>query len=483
MPHPAEPRNEPLWEVHEWLSTGLLAALQANPSDKYFHAFELAKALNKSGLPVPGLGFLFDLGVWTSNDGDPEKTNPELLGSYSDAIRLYRDQVVGRIMVDHGCRSLRHAISGLNGTEYYAAVSWLLGQWYKLGLWKGKVLGPCKLSQLLGITPTQLETTSIEAWQKRTDKKKQELLKTMSHMSKYFETASELAPDYFSHMIANKTAMLSFAESTGLQELEKAKKRLDSKTSNFTSLTNNKSPELAIDQFIDDDFPVGGYSSLSNRGRMESLLPSQLAFWDYPVGDSDLFTWKYAHDELWYYSRDENALHRQKLELRIILQNSLAFAQMMDRNHGQQNLTLLVGSLLFALDTVENTMQTTCLTVRWIFESPLPDLLAEIQSLLKVLLGTRIQQGGHHVESMANSIVLSQLSEKTRGVSVRSIFCHSFHQNNFSAIPDILDLTFNETGLLALDWDKESFQNPNPVYSSYHWLAEFLPLWWSRQHV
>src|SRR5262249_94051 len=55
----------------------------------------------------------------------------------------------------------------------------------------------------------------------------------------------------------------------------------------------------------EDTYPVGGFSSLSNRGTVESLLHSQLAYID-EKEKPDLFDVKFVRDELLYYSRDEN---------------------------------------------------------------------------------------------------------------------------------------------------------------------------------
>src|SRR5205814_1584150 len=57
----------------------------------------------------------------------------------------------------------------------------------------------------------------------------------------------------------------------------------------------------------EDTYPVGGFTSIANRGSIESLLHSQLAYME-PDGAErpDLFDIKFLRDELLYYARDEN---------------------------------------------------------------------------------------------------------------------------------------------------------------------------------
>ena len=65
-------------------------------------------------------------------------------------------------------------------------------------------------------------------------------------------------------------------------------------------------------RFLEEDtYPVGGFSSLSTRGTIESLLHSQLAYME-PDERPDLFDIKFVRDELLYYARDENNFLRRR---------------------------------------------------------------------------------------------------------------------------------------------------------------------------
>src|SRR5262249_31434448 len=66
-------------------------------------------------------------------------------------------------------------------------------------------------------------------------------------------------------------------------------------------------PTRVLDE---DTYPVGGFTSISTRGSVESLLHSQLAYME--PERPDLFDIKYLRDELYYYSRDENQFLRRR---------------------------------------------------------------------------------------------------------------------------------------------------------------------------
>ena len=97
----------------------------------------------------------------------------------------------------------------------------------------------------------------------------------------------------------------------------------------------------------DDQYPVGGYSSLSNRGSIESLLHSQLAYME-PVERPDLFDVKFIRDELFYYARDENQFLRRRRVFAFVLEPDIIEARFKDPELPCQRI-VLVQSLVVAL--------------------------------------------------------------------------------------------------------------------------------------
>lgn len=113
----------------------------------------------------------------------------------------------------------------------------------------------------------------------------------------------------------------------------------------------------------EDQYPIGGYSSISNRGALESLLHSQLAYME-PTGADrpDLFDLKYLRDELFYYARDENDFHRQRRSFRIAFHPSLFAARRKDAELPVQRIILALGLVDAMIQELREKLATEALT-------------------------------------------------------------------------------------------------------------------------
>ena len=69
---------------------------------------------------------------------------------------------------------------------------------------------------------------------------------------------------------------------------------------------------VATNIMEEDHYPIGGFTSISNRGTVESMVRSELAYIDEGMRP-DLFDIKFARNELLFYSRDENQFLRRRL--------------------------------------------------------------------------------------------------------------------------------------------------------------------------
>jgi len=94
-----------------------------------------------------------------------------------------------------------------------------------------------------------------------------------------------------------------------------------------------------------DQYPVGGYSSISTKGSIESLLHSQLAYIEDSAEHPDLFDVRFARDELFYYSRDENQFLRRRRAFVVVLHSNLLAARYKDPELPYQRVILLLGAV------------------------------------------------------------------------------------------------------------------------------------------
>lgn len=66
------------------------------------------------------------------------------------------------------------------------------------------------------------------------------------------------------------------------------------------------------------EYPVGGFAELTTRGAFESLLPSELVYWE-PEAEVDLFRVRLMENELLYYLRDETSLRSLRRTFHFLL--------------------------------------------------------------------------------------------------------------------------------------------------------------------
>jgi hypothetical protein len=115
----------------------------------------------------------------------------------------------------------------------------------------------------------------------------------------------------------------------------------------------------------EDTYPVGGFTSVSNRGSIESLLHSQLAYMEPEGGESpDLFDTLFLMDELLYYSRDENQFLRRRRTFALCLCPDLDETRFKDFELPYQRGVMLMGLVYVIVERLREWLGTDALNFR-----------------------------------------------------------------------------------------------------------------------
>ena len=140
----------------------------------------------------------------------------------------------------------------------------------------------------------------------------------------------------------------------------------------------------------EDTYPVGGFTSLSNRGSVESLLHSQLAYMEPDDAERpDLFDVKFLRDELLYYARDENQFLRRRRTFVFVLQPDLVSARFKDAESPYQRIVLLLAAVVVLVRQAERVAEHAtrcrfrCLFAGKADEEPLAGERGLLQKLLR----------------------------------------------------------------------------------------------------
>jgi hypothetical protein len=157
---------------------------------------------------------------------------------------------------------------------------------------------------------------------------------------------------------------------------------------------------------------VGGFTSISNRGTIESLLHSQLAFMERDQRP-DLFDIKFLRDELLYYSRDENQFLRRRQSFIFALYPDLApIAKISDPALGRQRMTLVLALLLTAVRKLRDWLTNDSLSFEFLLLGR-HELTPQAQ-LLETLFREEIALGEVTMEHAEPNAVAPRCQQRAR---------------------------------------------------------------------
>ena len=488
-PLSVSPWLEKPWELREFLASSLFQILGSPWETQKTNGLALADELVGLGLPVPWLGFLADLAAWAEGNQIRRYSNDLAHRHHlvQKILNSYRDRVIGRLVSDRHCIAIRNQLAAQPKSQQIRSLAWLLAQWHEEGLWQGKPLVPGQIASLKSQSGTSLEARAIALWESDSPEKHDPFLDLVRRTCDHFTQSQVFHQKHHLKALESGHSGLQLAQYTALRQIQKARENLFPAL--FWDISNDPAARQEIEQrhVMEDEFPIGGYSSISNRGRFESLLPSQLAFWDEPIGVTDLFTWKYTRDELWYYSRDENAIRKPPLEVAIIIRPGVSEAHNFDREIGFQSLTVLMATVLEAISLLETHRENQALKIRWVFQEesskPTGESRTEqnqLKGLLRVLLGTRILQEQHIVESLGHGEIEALFKAPRKMGEFRMIQCHPTVSGALSAsVQEATCICLAIEGCIPQILCRGMKWHPDPKYQGlpFSWIANNLAIW------
>lgn len=309
------------------------------------------KEMASVGQPLPPIGFVADLGHvafgedWDGRSGREGVSVPNLP---INVVRTYEDHVLGKVYADwsfaRGCDALRQYS---RGRDQARGLAYLLGQFRERAKYDGVEMSLGVINTLLEVPPEEL---LAEGYDSMRTEGPHELLAPLyeSLIQASRRTAEVLGPeDIFD--LETKAALEELGQRLAHRQVLRAGSGLEA------SLPKHKVKPLARRMDVptrileEDMYPVGGFTSLSNKGSVESMLYSQLAYME-PVktADPDLFDIMFLMDELLYYSRDDNQFLRRRRTFVIGLAPDVAEMRFKDEALPYQRGVMLLG-LLYVL--------------------------------------------------------------------------------------------------------------------------------------
>jgi hypothetical protein len=357
-------------------------------------ALEWALELAANGHPLPPVGFVADVGHTAFGPDAEVRAGRETAaagGLPAGLARTYEDNVLGKFYADWTFERAGDALRRYQGRDRARGLAFLINQFRDRAGFAGVHLSPAVIKRLL---QDPAEQVLAEGWDSLNREGLCPLLAELyeSLIAATRRTAEVLGPeDLFE--LEHGTALAELGQRVALRQVLHMAQRLEAALPRHRVRPRSGRQEVPTRVLDEDTYPVGGFSSLSTRGSIESLLHSQLAFME-KEDRPDLFDIKFLRDELLYYARDENQFLRRRRTFVFAFFPDLVHARFKDVELPCQRIVLLLALVVTVVHKLSEWLSTDALFFDLVFlQEKDPGPLAHERDLLATLLREPIANG------------------------------------------------------------------------------------------
>lgn len=316
MTGPIEIRDPQL--ARDWVRQGLcLAAIQPFTGPQIARTLAWCMELVSEQWPLPPVGIVADLGRLLGRDGyDPFASrahHASLLSANGKRFpwhARYEDYVVGKALADSSFERAAAALGRYRGRDADRATAFVIERVRRRANAPAVVLGLTALRELASESPETLLAQGYESFSVRPHEQLIPLYESWSLGCRQLGACLG-GEDLFE--LEQGTVLLAYSRRLALRQTLALVDRWCRSVPPKPVVKSSRRRDVASRLLDDDQYPVGGFTSISNRGTIESLLHSQLAYMEPADAERpDMFDIKFLRDELLYYSRDENQFLRRR---------------------------------------------------------------------------------------------------------------------------------------------------------------------------
>ncbi len=430
---PIELRNLDLARRFVVEGLGLQRAVKLTPANVR-SALEWAMEIASSGQALPPVGFVADVGhIAFGADAEHRLKDPLPLPGWPPHLgRMYEDHVLGKLYSDWTFERASDALRRYQGKDRIKGLAYVVNQIRDRAELGGVLLPPAVIRNLLTNNPEEVLSAG---WEKLESEGPLELLTTLYQglIAAGRRMVDVLGPEDVL-ALEQRTALADMGQYVAHRQILQTTARIESRLPlrPVRPLIGRKEvPTRVLDE---DQYPVGGYTSIATKGSLESLLHSQLAYIDPPPATGpDLFDYKFARDELYYYSRDENQFLRRRRTFVFALFPDLVAARFKDAELPFQRIVMVQALVLALVRKLSDWLSHDAIRFEVLFvqdgeKKPLGDEAA----LMELFLRESIARGDGSVRTIATRMaVVDHLNHSARQSQVHylGIATESFPMN------------------------------------------------------
>ena len=361
-----------------------------------------ALQIASGGQSLPLLGFVADVGhvaLGELKGVSADEPRPALRGLETSLLRKYEDYVLGKLYADMSFERGADALLRFQGRDRIKGLAFLVHQFQRRAQMPGVQITPGVLKTLAVAKPEDL---LVDSWTRFDELGASESLtaELQQLIDAVRNTGDVLASeDIFE--LEHGTALAEFGQRLALRQVLQAAHYFEEQLPHQKPRPIQRRQQIATHILDEDTYPVGGYTSISTRGSVESLLQSQLSYMEVDERP-DLFDIKFLRDELLYYSRDENQFFRRRQTFVIALYGDLINARVKDGGLPWQRIVLVLGLLVALVRKLIAWLSDDALTFEFLIVDPKGGAkFDDERTLLEMLFREEIASGTVIVENVA----------------------------------------------------------------------------------
>jgi hypothetical protein len=355
-------------------------------------ALEWAMEVASAGDPLPPIGFVADIGnVAFGVDPDQRMKEAQPVAGWPPALgRSYEDHVLGKLYSDWTFERAGDALRKYKDKDRVRGLAYVVKQIRDRAGIPGVLLPPAKIRELQTLNPDDVLAAGWDGLMR--DGPSPLLVQSYEHLVSAARRIAEVLGQEDILALEQGTAIAEMGQYVAHRQILQMTARLEARlpARPVKPLVGRKEvPTRVLDE---DQYPVGGYTSISTKGSIESLLHSQLAYME--PESPDLFDMKFVRDELFYYSRDENQFLRRRRAFVFVLFPDLLAARFKDPDLPCQRIVMIQSLVVALVRKLTDWLSTDAIRFEVLFvqdggKSP----LEEEAKLLRLLLREPLERG------------------------------------------------------------------------------------------
>jgi hypothetical protein len=384
-------------------------------------ALEWAMEIASGGQPLPPIGFVSDIGnVAFGIDPDQRLKEAFPVPGWPPALgRSYEDHVLGKLYADWTFERAGDALRKYKDKERVRGLAYVVNQIRERAGIPGVLLPPAAIRGLQTTGADEVLQTGYDGLVR--DGPSPLLVQMYEALVSAGRRMAEVLGQEDILALEQGTALADMGQYVAHRQILQTTTKLESRlpARPVKPLVGRKEvPTRVLDE---DQYPVGGYTSISTKGSIESLLHSQLAYME--PESPDLFDMKFVRDELFYYSRDENQFLRRRRAFVFVLFPDLIAARFKDADLPYQRIVLVQSTILALVRKLTEWLSTDAIRFEVLFVQDAGKTpLTEEMALLKLLLREPIERGDGEVTELLNQeAVVTHLNRLSRLAQVHCL--------------------------------------------------------------